>query len=249
PLPDGIEISLVGDGVLEVAEVIAFVRQQFKECDAQVGRVALEPSRVELWDQVEEEPAETRVVLGEVVDERLGGALGWADFRRAAVEIDRTSGLEVDGRDRELQIESWNLLLEGPIGLELPAEGEMVVGEVAFLADGDLEPAAGERHLKRANADDAGPALHGHEAEILRQGESVGPVGIGVQRRGEWLEEGNDQKVGVDCQRAALVLDEVDAVQDRVRKDISAALGVPADRTEFDDGWHIGLSPRPVPPR
>ncbi len=80
PLAGGVEVGLVGHRVLEVAEVVALVGQQLEERDAEVGRVALEPGRVQLRDQVEQQPAEARVVLGQVVDERLDRALRRTDL-------------------------------------------------------------------------------------------------------------------------------------------------------------------------
>ncbi len=73
----------------------------------------------------------------------------------AAIEVDRTPGLEVDGRDRELQVERRDVLLERAVRLLAPAEGQHVVREVAFLADRDLQAAAHQATCRGTDPDDA----------------------------------------------------------------------------------------------
>lgn len=63
-----------------------------------------------------------------------------------------------------------------------------------------------------------------------------------MRRVGQRLEEGDDQDMLVDRERAPLVLDKVDAVQDRMRENVGAALGIPANWTELGDRWHRGVS-------
>ena len=58
-----VEVGLVGDGVLEVAEVVAFVGEQLEQRDAEIGRAALEPAGIALRDQVEQQLPEAGVVL------------------------------------------------------------------------------------------------------------------------------------------------------------------------------------------
>ena len=105
PLPGGVEVRLVRDGVLEVREPVARVREQLDQRDPEVRRVALDRVRVELRHEAEQQRPEARVVLGEVVERepRLAGRQTLAVH--AAVDVARAAGRERERRPPEHGVE------------------------------------------------------------------------------------------------------------------------------------------------
>ncbi len=104
------EIGLGRDRVLTVGQVIADVRQELDERDAEVGGVPLAPRGTERRDPVQEELPEARVVAGEVVD-----VDGWLRSRRAdplrfAVEVARAFHLEGEVDRREHRVDDGGRL-------------------------------------------------------------------------------------------------------------------------------------------
>ena len=123
-----VQVRLVGDGVLEVAQVVALVGEQLEQRDAEVGRVALDPGRVALRDQVEQQLPEARVVLGQVVERRLARARP-AGSRRSARQSKSTGqpgrkliGATENSRSSAVERDSATV----PSGVARPAERQQV---------------------------------------------------------------------------------------------------------------------------
>ena len=168
PLPCGVQIRLVGNGVLKVAEVVAFVREQFQYRDSEIRGISFDPFGIQPRNQIDQQTPEAGVVLGQVIDHRLSELLRRTNFQLPAIKVSRASCLEVDGMDGELEIESGNQLLERSIRLQTPTESQHVCGKITFFADGDLQPASGQRGVQWTYIDDAGSALNDDAAEIGR---------------------------------------------------------------------------------
>ncbi len=139
PLARRVEEGLVGDGVLEVAEVVAFVREQLEQRNTGVGGAALGPCRVPLRDEVEQHLAEARVVLGEVVQHRLAEDVGRTILGRRAVEVDRAAGPEIDRGDGEQAVDGVEVVAPDAGVVTRPADREQVGREVALLIHFDVE--------------------------------------------------------------------------------------------------------------
>jgi hypothetical protein len=92
--PRSPEVGLRRDGVLVVRELVAGVRDQLHEHEPEVDRVPLRPLRHRLAQAVEHQPAEARVVLGEVVELRRRAELVGTFALDAAVELARAIDLE-----------------------------------------------------------------------------------------------------------------------------------------------------------
>ncbi len=95
-LPSRLQICLVGDSVLEVAELVADVGEKFDQRDAKVRLMPLRPARRDDRQVVEHRLAEAGIVLRHVVDERLGGRRRGTVGARQAIEAARTSRLEAE---------------------------------------------------------------------------------------------------------------------------------------------------------
>ena len=86
PQARGVEVRLGRDRVLVVAQLVADVREQLDQRDPEIGDVPLPPVGDEQREAIEQEAAEGRVVLGEIVDGRLVAerpedTRGWACSR------------------------------------------------------------------------------------------------------------------------------------------------------------------------
>ena len=164
PAAGGLEELLVRHGVLVVAQLVAHVREQLQERDAEVRLVALGPLGDTGGHEVQKRLAEARVVLGEVVDQRLGDLLGRALVVGPAVEAARAAGLEGEVHARVWRVEHGVL------------DVQRVRGEVAGLAHIHAQVIALLRHRRHADLPDALPAGHAHGRGV--------PVEL-VQQRGQ----------------------------------------------------------------
>ena len=135
----GPEVRLGRDRVLEVAELVTDVRQQLDEGDLLVRRVALPPAGHDEGEAVEQEPAEARVVLGEVVDLRARHDLRWALVLGAAVEVGGAVDLEREVDLGQLRVEPvGRMVVDGRAG-----EHQAVRREVADRARPDDQQPVG----------------------------------------------------------------------------------------------------------
>ena len=160
-VPRRVEIGLGRDGVLEIGEMVAGIGEQLDQRHPEVGRVALQPARVALRDQVEQQPAKTLIVLGEIVDQRFRHRLRRAVRIGAAVEIRRARGLEAEGCRGELRIH---------VRMH---HRQQVGGEVARPVDEDVQPQRLHRvrhDVEHRDADDARAAADGEAARAADQG-------------------------------------------------------------------------------
>ena len=204
PMPNRLEIRLVGDRVLEIREAVALVREQFEERDPEIGRVALDPARVQLRKQIEQHPPEAGVVLRHVVEERLREQPWLARDDVAAVHVDRARGHEREPDRGEVTIEHGDAV-----------DPQRVNREIARPVGNDLQIRRSVRvelagHRDGLHPDDPGPALDRDARWLGREAEGVRGVGrvSGVRRRHRPNEEDAQDPVV-----RRVHLDPIDAVQ------------------------------------
>jgi hypothetical protein len=221
----GVEIGLRRrPRVLEVAEVVTRIGEELDERHAEIGRQPLPPVGIAQRDQVDHQPPEALVVLGQVVERRVGQQLGRAFDVLPAVELGRAARLEAEARLGPLLVD------------QRVEEAQHVGGEIALAVEEDEEAkriggvGLDPDHL---DADDA------HAADHAR---------VGWSERRRRLEEHGLEREAASGQgrRVAPVFDEVDAVQRmrRVAQDAGAALVGAGDHAVGRD-HHPALLTRP----
>ena len=103
--PGRVQVSFGRHRILPVTQPIAEVSQQLHQRDAVIRGIALRPARRKRRDAIEHEPAETRVVLREIVDLRFRRRLRRAAAARVAIEVARAFDLERKINLREPSVE------------------------------------------------------------------------------------------------------------------------------------------------
>ncbi len=96
PLARGLEVGLGCDCVLIIREPVPDIGEQFDECDADIGNVALAPARDKEREPVEHDASQPVPIPGEIVDGDIGAILRRAIVHFSAVELARAAGFEVD---------------------------------------------------------------------------------------------------------------------------------------------------------
>ncbi len=229
-LPGRVEERLVGDGILEVTEMIPFVGEQLEQGHAQVGGAALAPRPVALRGVVEQHLPEARVVLRQIVERRLGERVGRTPLDRRAVEVDRAARPEVDRRDGEQPVQHGEHVGPQTAGAARPADRQEVGRVVTLLIDLDVEDRrsrSGHRLLHR-HADDARAAV---DVDRRRIGDQA--VGAGRQR----VDEVHVQQEGAGLD---LELDEIDAVERRLLLEQAAPFRIAAAGAERGENLRRG---------
>ena len=156
PPPGRRQVGLGGHGVLVITQVVSDVGQHLHQRDPQVGGVPLGPARHDHRQAIEDDLAEARVVLGEVVDLGLVGNRRWARGLRGAVEVGTSACGEGEVDLSVAGIEARQRFVAGPAVLLLD-QPEGVGRGVAGAVDPDRQ----EILLVRAAAVD--PGLHDPE--------------------------------------------------------------------------------------
>ena len=213
PLPGGLQVGLGGDRVLEVAELVADVGQQFDEGDAEVGLAPLDPAGHQRGDQVEQCLPEAGVVLGQVVNRRPVGQRGCRARPRLAVETGGAAGLEAE--------------VHCGVGGVEPAAGDpqRVGGEIAGPVDLDDQVPVLGRDVEHPQPADAHAAV---------DGEKLGMASQPGRRR---LLDEVDAHEPLRFQALGQHLDVVDPVEGRVGQEQGAAGRVVAgERRPVGDG-------------
>ena len=123
--------------------MVTDVREQLDERDTKIGRIALSPVGQKQRHSVENQLAETGIILGQIINLRLDAGLGWADVFRSAVEVRRAFDFEgeIDCSETRIDIVRWNRIVSSSPGLRFKAA--RVPGPAATT--GDVAPAIGRR--------------------------------------------------------------------------------------------------------
>src|SRR5206468_148985 len=138
-LTGGPQVSLGGDSVLVVAEIVADVRQHLDQHDADIGDVRLLPVRHSQREAIENQLAKAAVVFSEIVDLRVRARWRRALGRLLAIEVGRAPGAEIEDHGTVERIEAVHRLIGGTAVLVELYEAERVIGEVAGAVDTDFE--------------------------------------------------------------------------------------------------------------
>src|SRR5580765_8967169 len=96
PFPGRVEIGLRRNRVLEVTQVVSGIGEQFDEGDTEIRNVAFPPIGNQQWETIENQLAKTRVILGEIMDLRLGQRFRLALTNGCAIKIRRAINFEIE---------------------------------------------------------------------------------------------------------------------------------------------------------
>ena len=113
--PRRVEIGFGRDRILVIAQMICGIRQQFHQRDAEIRHMPLTPLGQGEGETVEDELAEARVILGEIIDLRRRLRLARAIGSGLAIQVARAIDLEAEVEASVTRIEAGKRPIAGLI--------------------------------------------------------------------------------------------------------------------------------------